>query len=129
MSTGKAYKPLWLAVAAKLASLTVTGIGAVTIAETVGPDNAFPFVTFAVAFPRHGASEGDAALEVHAWDNQNAERVIDILDAVNTKLDHAVLTWAGGTGTILASSTPSIGKDPDGSTRHGVQIYRVAVHV
>lgn len=128
MSTARAVKPLWDAIFAVIENLTVAGLGAVEVKETPAPGTPFPYVTFSVAFPEHRRAEGVGALQTDVWDTNNVERIIAIQDALAALLDGCVLTWSGGTATLFASSTPPIGRDPDGSTRHGVQIYRVLVH-
>lgn len=128
MSTSRAVKPLWDAIYATIESLTVSGIGAIAVLETPAPGTDFPYVTFSVSFPEHGRAEGVGALQTDVWETNNVERIVAIQDALAALLDGAVLTFTGGTASIFASSTPPIGRDPDGTTRHGVQIYRVLVH-
>ncbi len=128
MGTAVAIEQLWTAVYALLTTLTVPTIGSVPVLESPAPGMAYPYVTYAVAFAEHGRAAGEAVLQVDVWDSAAVEKIIAIQAALAALLDGKVVTWSGGTATLLAASTPPIGRDPDGTTRHGVQLYRVLVH-
>jgi hypothetical protein len=95
----------------------------------VPPDTALPFVRYSLSFQTDSEKRGEAVLQVEVFSNGEVEDVLDIMHTVGGLLDRERLSFDGGHGVAIINSLPSIGRDEDGTTRHGVQTYRVLVHI
>lgn len=108
---------------AMLSAVTIDAV-AINVFEEHPSDPTFPYVTFSVAFDAFGDRHAEGSAQIDVWGNNGGAEVTTIIDAINGALDRKSLGIVGGKAVLLASATHSIGRDGDGTTRHGIQIYR-----
>lgn len=126
-STTTLVRPIYLAVYAKLQTVTVDG-QPIRLAEGHAPNAAYPYVTWRVSMFEHGEQRGNGELEVHVWGNDGDDQVLLILDAIQTALDRvALLNTNAGKVISLPGPTPPIGREGNGATRHGIQQFWLKV--
>lgn len=128
MKLSEAIRPLYVAVYAKLSALE-EGSPSIGVGESVAPDTTLPFVRYSLNFNTDTERRAEAALQVEVFSNGEVEEVLDIFHTIGGLLDRERLSFDGGHAVAIINSVPSIGRDEDGTTRHGVQTYRVLVHI
>ena len=105
-------------------------VPAARITDHVPQDSAFPYISIGESSAGEWDSKDSDGMEqtltVHAWSQyRGLKEVKQIMGAIVDALDKAALTVTGHDLVLLRFEFSDTMLDPDGLTRHGVQIYRV----
>lgn len=105
-------------------------VPAARITDHVPQDSAFPYISIGESSAGEWDSKDSDGMEqtltIHAWSQyRGLKEVKQIMGAIVDALDKAALTVTGHDLVLLRFEFSDTMLDPDGLTRHGVQIYRV----
>ena len=105
-------------------------VPAARITDHVPQDSAFPYISIGESSAGEWDSKDSDGMEqtltINAWSQyRGLKEVKQIMGAIVDALDKAALTVTGHDLVLLRFEFSDTMLDPDGLTRHGVQIYRV----